>query len=228
MARILLTLALAVYNNVANLWPPFNRTAYVPANLIAAGAVLAAGAAVLGLSAEQLGVAQLGLTDAALGTGIGAALAAPLFVLAATARGARLVADRRVSDLRGRALAYQTLIRVPLGTALLEELAFRGVVFAAWLDEGEVVAYAVSSVVFGLWHVAPAATMVRVNAPGATPALTARSVAGTVVVTAAAGAALTWLRVGTGSLAAPFALHATLNSLATLAGALAGRRVRNG
>ena len=222
MARILLTLALALYNNAANLWPPFNRAAYVPANLLAAGILLVAGVEALELSSAEVGLADLSTADFALGTAAGAAIAAPLLALALTETGARVVADRRVEDLWGRALVYQTLVRVPLGTAVLEEVAFRGVLFAAWRDPGDVTAYVVSSAVFGLWHVAPATTMVRVNAPGA--ALVA-PVVGTVVLTALAGAALTWLRVETGSLAAPFALHATLNSVATLAGAIAGRRL---
>lgn len=224
MARILVTLALALYNNVANLWPPFNRAAYVPANLLASGAVLFAAAVALDLTSRDLGLADLSVPDLALGGAIGAAMAAPLLLLARTRKGAHALADRRVSDLRGRALAYQTLVRVPLGTALLEELAFRGVLFAAWRGEGELTAYLVSSLVFGLWHVAPAATMVRVNSPGAR---LAPPVLGTVALTALGSAALVWLRVETGSLAAAFALHATLNSLATLAGATAGRRLES-
>ena len=98
--------------------------------------------------------------------------------------------------------------------------------FAAWRAEGTLVAAAVSSAVFGLWHVAPAATMVRTNAPRAGRRLLVVSVAATVVVTGAGGAALVWLRMETGSLAAPFAAHATLNSVATVAGALAGARLR--
>lgn len=222
MARILVTLALSVYNNVANLWPPFNRAAYVPANLLAAAALVVTATRILGLTEDELGLSGVSAADAALGALAGGLVAAPLFVLIASRRGAGLVADRRVSGLRGRALAYQTLIRVPLGTALLEEIAFRGVLFAAWRPEGEAVAYVVSSAVFGLWHVSPAATMVRVNRPRAGLVL---PIAGTVAVTALAGAGLTWLRVETGSLVAPFALHATLNSLATLAGSLAGRRL---
>lgn len=221
MARILVTLALALYNNVANHWPPFNRAAYVPANLLAAGALLVTAVEVLGLPARSLGLSGLSAVDAALGAAIGAAIAAPLFALARSRRWAHVVADRRVAGLRGRALVYQALVRVPLGTALLEEIAFRGVLFAAWRDTGESAAFVVSSAVFGLWHVAPAATMVRLNARRVR---VAPAVAGTVAVTALAGAGLAWLRVETGSLAAPFALHATLNTLATVAGAFAGRR----
>lgn len=223
MARILVTLALALYNNVANLWPPFNRAAYVPANLLATAGLALVASGGLGLSRADVGLDGLSAADAALGAAIGAALVVPLLALARTERGARLIADRRVAGLRGRELAYQTIVRVPLGTAVLEELAFRGVLFAAWRGEGDLVAYVVSSAVFGLWHVAPAATMVRLNAPRAG---LVRPIAGTVVLTALAGAALSWLRLETGSLAAPFALHATVNSLATLAGARAGRRLR--
>lgn len=222
MARILVTLWLAVYNNVANLWPPFNRAAYVPANILTTAALLAVAVSALDLGAADVGLTDLTVRDAAVGAAMGAVIAAPVLVLASTRGGARLVADRRVSGLRGWGLVYQTVVRVPLGTALLEEVAFRGILFAAWRGEGEVVAYVVTSAVFGLWHVAPAATMVRANAPAA--GLVA-PVAGTVALTALAGAALAWLRVETGSLAAPFALHATLNSLATLAGATAGRRL---
>jgi membrane protease YdiL (CAAX protease family) len=225
MARVLVTLALAAYNNVANLWPPFNHLAYVPVNVAAATLLLGVAVGVLGLSASQLGLGGVTLADAAIGAALGAGLGLPLLLAARTRRGARLLADRRVRHLRGRALAYQTLVRVPLGTALLEELAFRGVLFAAWRDEGVPVAAAVSCAVFGLWHVAPAATMLRVNVSGAATSSLVRAVAVTVVVTAGAGAALLWLRIETGSLAAPFAVHATLNSLATLAGATAGARL---
>jgi membrane protease YdiL (CAAX protease family) len=228
MARTLVTVALALYNNLANLWPPFNGIAYVPANLAAAGVLAIVGPTVLGLSAEDLGLAGPHSTSLAAGLVAGLALGLPLLVAALTRRGARLLADARVRHLRGGALVYQALVRVPLGTALLEELAFRGVLFAAWRDEGAGVAAVVSCAVFGLWHVAPAVTMVRVNTPAARPGLVARAVAGTVLVTAAAGAALLWLRVETGSLAAPFAAHTAVNSLATIAGATAGRRLEGG
>ena len=228
MARTLVTVALALYNNLANLWPPFNGIAYVPANLCAAAVLLALAPSALGLSAEELGLAGPHATGAAGGLAAGLALGLPLLAAARTHRGARVLADARVRHLRGGELVYQALVRVPLGTALLEELAFRGVLFGAWRGYGDGVAAVVSCAVFGLWHVAPATTMVRVNAPAARPALVARAVAGTVLVTAAAGAALLWLRVETGSLAAPFAAHAAVNSLATVAGARAGRRLERG
>ncbi len=225
MARIVLTAALALYNNLANLWPPFNGMLYVPVNAAASAALLVTALTVLGLSAGDLGLAQASLAAAGAGLLWGAVVTVPLLVAARTRAGARLVADRRVRHLRGGALAYQALVRVPLGTVLLEELAFRGVLFAAWRDRGDAVAAVVSCAVFAVWHVAPAATMVRVNAPAASRSLVVRSVAATAIVTAGAGAALLWLRIETGSLVAPFAAHATVNSLATVAGAMAGARL---
>lgn len=225
MARTLVTVALALYNNLANLWPPFNGIAYVPANLAAAGALLAVAVTTLGLSADDVGLTAPSAAALAGALAVGLVTTLPLLVAARTSRGARLLADARVRHLRGRALAYQALIRVPLGTALLEELAFRGVLYAAWRDAGEGVAAVVSCAVFGLWHVVPAATMVRVNVPSARSSFAGRSVAATVVVTAAAGAALLWLRVATGSVVVPFVAHASVNSLATVAGAMAGRRL---
>ncbi len=53
-------------------------------------------------------------------------------------------------------MAYQTLLRIPLGTALLEEVAFRGVLFGVWLETaGARRALIGSSVAFALWHIAP-------------------------------------------------------------------------
>ena len=226
MIRILVTLALSAYNNVANLWPPFNRAAYVPAN-VGATAVLAV-VAVLGLdlTAEELGVGGLSAVDFAVGLSLGAVVGGVVLLAGRIGWGARLIADRRVVGLRGRALVYQTLVRVPLGTALLEEFAFRGVLFAAWRDEGTLTAALVSSFVFGLWHIMPSTVMVRTNDPEASRAKIAGTIAATVVGTTVVGLGFMWLRVETGSLAAPFALHATVNSLATWAGVLAGRRTR--
>jgi hypothetical protein len=98
MARILVTLALAAYNNVANRWPPFDRGAYVPVNLLAAGALLAAARGPLGLSWDELGIAEATWGDALTGASIGAALAAP--VVAVGRARPPLVADRRVRGLR--------------------------------------------------------------------------------------------------------------------------------
>jgi uncharacterized protein len=120
------------------------------------------------------------------------------------------------------------LVRIPLGTVLLEEVVFRGALLAAWRPEGTATAAALSSVAFGLWHVSPALNMVAANRPHAGTPVRLAVVAGTVLLTSLAGLALAWMRIASGSLAAPALLHATLNGLATIAGVLAGRSVGAG
>jgi membrane protease YdiL (CAAX protease family) len=122
-----------------------------------------------------------------------------------------------VTHLRGGALVYQTLLRIPVGTALLEEFAFRGLLYGAWLDRGPLDAALLSSIVFGLWHVGPSINMARAND---------RDVGVTIVTTVAfttvVGLVFVALREWSGSLAFPLALHAGVNSLATLAAVRAG------
>src|SRR5690606_21900446 len=83
--------------------------------------------------------------------------------------------------------------QVPVGTVLLEEVGFRGALHAMLRrDHGQAAATAVSSALFGLWHILPSVDMARANpALGAAVAGdsgTARVVAGSVRSTAAAGA----------------------------------------
>ena len=53
-------------------------------------------------------------------------------------------------------MAYQALVRIPLGTVLTEEVLFRGVLYGIWNRVGRVrTALIGSSVAFGLWHIVP-------------------------------------------------------------------------
>jgi membrane protease YdiL (CAAX protease family) len=128
--------------------------------------------------------------------------------------------------LQGWGLIYQALVRVPVGTAVTEEVLFRGVLFAAFQDAGMTVVESalVSSAAFGLWHISPTINLVRMNDADASNGETIRTVIGAIVLTTAAGLGLTWLRVETHGLLAPFLAHAGINSLATLAGVIAARR----
>ena len=59
--------------------------------------------------------------------------------------------DKRITGLDARGLAYQTLVRIPVGTTAWEEIAFRGVLQAALRRVmSEPAAIAVTSGVFGL------------------------------------------------------------------------------
>lgn len=137
-----------------------------------------------------------------------------------------LFADERYDGLTGGQVALRVLVTVPLGTVLLEEIAFRGVLYglvrrvrgAAW-------ATAVSSVLFGLWHVLPSlhlATVKPVLAPvfGRSALGAALAVVAAVLFTGAAGALFCELRRRSGSLLAPMGLHWAVNAFGYLLGFL--------
>ncbi|MFF5933178.1 CPBP family intramembrane glutamic endopeptidase [Streptomyces sp. NPDC012508] len=137
--------------------------------------------------------------------------------------------DQRAADLTVGELLYRVLVRVPLGTVLLEEIAFRGVLWAMlerrW---GHIWATALSSVLFGLWHVLPSRGLTRANAAfealfGTGPAGVALSVVTGVVGTALAGVLLCELRRRSESLIPPMALHYAVNSTGYALGWAAGR-----
>jgi uncharacterized protein len=208
---------LAAYNNVAGMLP-WHRRRYTLLNVGATGAALAAAAA-SGLTATDLG---LGCEELVPGLRLGSAAAA------ATAGGWTLIAavpatrpalrDDRIAGLSGREVAYQALVRIPLGTVLWEETAFRGVLQAALgrvMPAG--VAVAVTSGVFGIWHIAPTAAALRINGLAAGPGRMLAGVSAGVAATAAGGVLLSWLRTRSGSLAAPTLLHLATNCGGALA-----------
>ncbi|HEX2179151.1 MAG TPA: CPBP family intramembrane glutamic endopeptidase [Actinomycetota bacterium] len=221
-----LGLALVAYNNGMNLWHRFHGGLYVPLNLAASAAVLLTGVVVWNLDDAMLGFGTGQGAGLAVGLALGAAGASPLFAALRYRRTARAIADDRVAGTTRGDIAFRALVRVPLGTALLEEVAFRGVLFAVMAPGGALQAAVWSSAAFGLWHVAPAYNQLRVNrVVGTRPLSTVVAlVALSVLTTFAAGLGLVWLRTLTGGLAAPFALHATLNSLSTVAAHLAHKR----
>ena len=202
---------LAVYNNL-----PGPRRWYPAVNALAA-------AAASGLTADDLGLRRDRLRP---GLRLGAVAAAPVvaaFTLAALTPATRpLLNDQRVARLDRRQLAYQVLLRIPLGTVAWEETAFRGVLHAALRRVlAEPAATAVASATFGLWHIRPTAEALTVNRLAATRRARITAVAATVAGTAAAGALLSCLRDRSGSLAAPVLLHLAANCTASLASALA-------
>lgn len=225
MAAALIAAALVAYNSVMNLWPPFHGWAYVPVNL-AMTALLVTLALGPGTSSPTEVGLDGGWEDAGAGAGLALLVASPLLGGLCSERGLRFLADRRVEGSSLRKIVYRAAVRIPFGTALVEEVAFRGVLFAMWASRGGFTAAVISSVAFGGWHIVPGLNLVRANRPDATFAARWTSVLAGVVLTAGAGFVLSWLRVETGSLAAPVAMHATVNSVTVIFAGAAHRRLQ--
>ncbi|MFJ4568472.1 lysostaphin resistance A-like protein [Streptomyces caelestis] len=212
--RMFCVLAVLVGANLLNNW--LAPGAYVLTCVIAAAALL------LIARWDGLTRADLGLDTDALYRGLWWASVLVAAVLAVFLVGLALPAtreafeDERAAGLTLGQLLWRVLIRVPVGTVLLEEVAFRGVLWAmVRRRRGTAWATAVSSVLFGLWHVLPSRGLSRANAAAAVlgtgPTGTALSVAAAVVATTAAGVILCELRRRSGSLLAPAALHWAVN-----------------
>ncbi len=169
---------------------------------------------------------ELGLDRADVGRGLrwGAVLAGSVFAvyLVALAIPATrdLFRDERVEDWSLARTLYAAFVRVPLGTVLLEEVAFRAVVPAVlWRRVGPARAVGIAAVLFGLWHILPAIGLQSVNpvteeTVGQLPGWI--TVATSVASTAAVGVWFWWLRHRSGSLLAPMALHWATNGLGYL------------
>ena len=211
-----LTAVLAVWNNALNLVRP-GRYAYVVVNAAAAAGVVALGRAG-GLTSGDMGLEVDGLPwAAALSAAAALAVAAGSRVRALR----RWYDDRRLDGVSRRGLLYAMLVRIPVGTALLEEVAFRGVLLGAWQrTSSTAVAVAVSSLVFGLWHIVPSIETLRIN--GREPRWT--SVGAMCAATVAAGVGFCALRLGSGSVLPQILLHAAINSSAMASAYAASRR----
>ncbi len=209
----------AMHNWLSNRRLP--AAVYVPANLTVAGAVLAV-ARWAGVSWSDLGLGRghvaAGLPAAG---GVAAAILAVVSAAAVAVPTRGLFADDRVLSLTPRTAAYQALVRIPVGTALCEELVFRGALLGLSLRRRSWPAsVAWTSALFGAWHVLPTIDTLPKNPLGRTALAGGwqrRAVAGSVTATAAAGAGFALLRRRTGSVAPAVVAHATLNVAAFLA-----------
>jgi uncharacterized protein len=172
---------------------------------------------------------ELGLGRETLGRGLRWGAVITLAVLAvyavvAITPGLRDVfADRRTTNLALGAVLLKAFVWVPFGTVLLEETAFRGVLYGLLgRRHGTVVATVGSSLLFGLWHLLPARRIGTVNPVfasvfGTSAGGRAVAYALALIGTALAGAVLCELRRRSGSLIPPMAAHWATNALGYLA-----------
>jgi CAAX protease family protein len=192
-------------------------------NLVTA-AGLTAFARRAGCSHDDLGIRA---GDAAAGLRLGltaAAVAAGGVVLGASLPATRpLFHDRRVTAVGRREAIYHVAVRIPLATAVAEELAFRGALLGlVQRRRSPAAAVAWTSLLFGASHALPTLQHYDGNpASGlvADPRQGRRiAVLGTMLSTAGAGCLFAWLRLRSRSLLAPILAHAATNASAYLAG----------
>lgn len=203
--------ALSAYNNVVGRHAWHDRW-YVPLNAGATAAVLAAATA-SGLTGTDLGLGPDSWRLGRSGTGLVGAVTAGWLLIATVPATRPVLSDKRSAGLNGRKVAYQAAVRIPIGTVLWEEIAFRGVLQASLRRVlSPPSAIAVTSGIFGLWHIRPTWQALRTNGLVTNRRQAAARVSVICVGMAAAGAILSWLREDSGGLAAPIALHLATNS----------------
>jgi membrane protease YdiL (CAAX protease family) len=209
-----LLVVLAVANAMSNKVLP--EGLYVPWNLAVAVVVLLIGTRVV--TARQAGFTRW---RRGLAWGITLIVLTTMVLLAAVAMPAfhDLYRDRRV---HGGAWTwfYQAVVRIPLGTAVLEETAFRGVLPAVLAKRfGLLRGCLLASLLFGLWHVLPALSLNKVNptmtklfgtGAGGVTAAVVFAVVGTLI----AGLWLCLLRYRSGSVLTTMLAHVATNSVA--------------
>lgn len=220
---------------------PVHRGRWLPIlGVLAVLAGLKVGTAVLGVTGAVVGVVatvavlavtrasratwhDLGLSRHALRKGVVWSLAffsvfaAGFALTALAAKVLPAVADwvqgLQVTAPEPRTMALQALVTIPLGTVLIEEIAFRGALPALLgrAGAGTRSAIIISAILFGLWHIAPSLTAAMADTQSGTPVWLV--VLGTVVFTTASGIGLGWLRHRSRSLLPPMFVHLATNSL---------------
>ena len=218
--HLLAIVALASYANVIanevldDVWHiPFNLGILAVALLIArrAGTTWTS----MGLRTDRLGrgVAVGGIVMAVIAIGMVIAIAIP--------DTRELFRDDRVIENSVGWVLFQALLRIPLATALYEEVLFRGIVFGMLARRNSpLVAALWTSVLFGFWHILPTLDTLETNPAGDLFSGIVGliiAVLGAVGGTMLAGLGFLWIRLFANSTAAPVLAHIGTNSFAMIA-----------
>jgi uncharacterized protein len=216
-APLLAVLGLMIMVNVVDGFGPA-RVGLVLGPAVAVALVLLARRA--GLTWDDLGLGRRSWRKGAVYGGLGVVAVAAVYGV-----GALLLPAVRLAFMDGRyhlrpgAALVTAFVVVPLGTVLVEEIAFRGVLLALVRHHrGTAWASVVSSALFGLWHVLPSRHL-----GGANPAVggafghgelaQAAVIAAVVAFTGGAGLLFCELRRRSGSVLASAGLHWATNGL---------------
>lgn len=212
-ARAALAL-LATHNLVQN--SSLNQRGYVSGNLaVTAGLLTLARSA--GVSWEELGfrrgdsrrTRQVGISVVAAGTAL-------VLLTSRIPALRRHLHDERFPHGSSSDHLYRALIRFPIGTALFEEVAFRGVLPSLLANQGRS-ADSSAAMAFALWHVIPTHHALTVNRIGASRRARVAGVLAGAVASGVAGYALSRIRQRAGGLFLPWLIHSAANTGSYLA-----------
>lgn len=208
--------ALASYANViANL--VLDDEWHIPFNLgILAVAILIARRA--GTTWTSMGLrGDRAIRGLAVGAVVIVVIAIPVAVAVAIPGLRDLFVQDRLVDESVSWLLFQALVRIPLATALYEEVLFRGIIFGMLVRRySPLVAGVSSSLLFGFWHVLPTIATDPLGDVDATVGGLIVTLLAAVAGTALAGMAFLWLRLFANSTVAPVLAHIGTNSVSML------------
>ena len=208
--------ALAACITLLSVWDLVVRPV-LPSELHPAGGLVVAACTVAlglwgGLDADGLGLSPGRLGDGLRYGGLAFGVVTVVLLLGLAIPVTRDSFHSGRADITAGHLLLQALVTIPIGTVLVEELAFRGSVLGLFrLAMPTTRAVVACSVLFGLWHIPTV-----LGAISGSHGHVLAAVAGTFVATFVAGVAFCWLRIRSGSLLASALAHLATNSVALI------------
>lgn len=208
--------ALAACVALLSVWVVLVRPGLPPVPRLVGGLVVAGCTVALGLwgglDADGLGLSPRRLTGGLRYGGLAFGAVTVVIVLGVAIPATRQAFQSGRADITAGQLLLQVPVTIPLGTVVVEELAFRGALLGLFrLAMPTARAVVACSVLFGLWHVPSVLAAVSGSDGRVLAAAT-----GTFVATFAGGVAFCWLRIRSGSLLAPAMAHLATNSVALI------------
>lgn len=209
---VALSVVLLIYGNAASSFPHDTRERF----LLWSNLALMVGLLAWALGRARLTVLEIGLDprnapgSALFGLVLSVVAAIPpvAFIVLAPLFNDGSVEAPDITERSGAGMACFLLFRQPVGTALFEEVAFRGVLYGAWQRVGgDRAALLATSATFSLWHLVITSRTVAESGVVSGPPM----VAGGVIVSLAGlfigGLIFAYLRWHTRSIAAPTVVH---------------------
>lgn len=222
--ELLLTLLIVCYGALLSYALP--KKSHVILNILFAGIAIVVGV-LAGLSLDAMGLAVSNLLKGAVyAAGIVAMIVAIVAVASRLPFTRSYFEGESFAFISKKRVFYEAGFRVPLGTALLEEVLFRGLLLGLFLmNNSTMVALVASSVIFGLWHIFPTVNQLEANQAAKDMVAGKRgrrvfSVLAVVASTSFAGFCFGILRLWSGSLITPWLVHWAINASGIVSSAL--------